>query len=290
MGNYVKQEWESGDIITVEKLNHIEDGIASMSDIPIMTPEMFYAVGDGETDDSTAIQNCITNSSIVVMTKNYKITTPIKLHSNLIIYGLGKGTIFNSTGNAIFYNAYQDVSEEDPLEPLVNVTIDGLTFIGQKTLYNGGSALPETTDCDAGIKIQRLKTVNPVAADWTRKNTNIVIKNNIFKDFGACAVRILSGYNCKIINNYITYTGTNITSSYTFGYGVSYDGENFIISDNHIENVGQGIICGLLNKNTNITNNNICTKGQHGMYIESGYNFNISHNNIHDCEICGIKI
>lgn len=36
---YEKQTWKTGDVITEEKLNHMEDGIASAS-IPLYTPEV----------------------------------------------------------------------------------------------------------------------------------------------------------------------------------------------------------------------------------------------------------
>ena len=50
---------------------------------PFVTPEMFGAVGDGSTDDSTAIQNCIndaiTNNKIAIASGNYKINSPIEI-------------------------------------------------------------------------------------------------------------------------------------------------------------------------------------------------------------------
>ena len=52
-----------------------------------VTPEMFGAVGDGVTDDTTAIENLFNNDGIIIFdqTKEYRVSGPITVSSNTIV-------------------------------------------------------------------------------------------------------------------------------------------------------------------------------------------------------------
>lgn len=52
-----------------------------------VTPEMFGAVGDGVTDDTTAIENLFNNDGIIIFdpTKEYRVSEPITVSSNTIV-------------------------------------------------------------------------------------------------------------------------------------------------------------------------------------------------------------
>lgn len=72
--------------------------------LPIVTPEMFNAVGDGVADDTTAFQNCC-NSGRYILCKegaNYRITDTITLHGNLTI-DFNSATLTSEHRHA-FYN------------------------------------------------------------------------------------------------------------------------------------------------------------------------------------------
>jgi len=78
----------------------------------IITPEMLGAIGDGETDDTTAISNC-TKFNHIVMNKNYLTQSQQFTFENAIIEGKGKlinGVLIVSDciiKNITLYNTYR---------------------------------------------------------------------------------------------------------------------------------------------------------------------------------------
>lgn len=232
-----------------------------------VTPEMFGAKGDGETDDTEALQECINNGNIVYMLGEYKISAGIKLHSNLQIYGFGKGKI-SKDENTIVHFASLYYYDENNLE---NVLIDGLNIVGLQ--HWTGQSLSEKEN-DFGIRIENAK--------------NVKIFNNNITECGGCAIS-LDGENCEISNNIVSYTGTFTGTVPNYNFGIAYDAVNLTVCNNIISGVIQGILSGLINQNVIISNNNISTKGQHGLYMEGADHVVVSDNIIHDCAICGIK-
>lgn len=87
-----------GDEIPVEAMD-IASGSVTMDKLAlsvkkslVTTPEMFGAVGDGSTDDTTAVQNAVNQAGIVYFGKTYRVTATISInYSNTYI--LGPGTI-----------------------------------------------------------------------------------------------------------------------------------------------------------------------------------------------------
>lgn len=71
-----------------------ESAAAAAGIVGYVTPEMFGAVGDGVTDDITAIQDCLNSGAKhVVMSKNYYVSEPItNVESGVLIDGNGSIT------------------------------------------------------------------------------------------------------------------------------------------------------------------------------------------------------
>jgi hypothetical protein len=60
----------------------------------------FGAIGDGITDDTTAIQNALDSSSgILLPVGTYKISAPLRFNTANFLYGEGSGTVINATHN-----------------------------------------------------------------------------------------------------------------------------------------------------------------------------------------------
>lgn len=84
------------------------------------TPQMYGAVGDGTTDDTTAIQDCIDNNNFVFFPEGTYKTSEITLHSNLKIIG----------NNAIIKGVYESGSRVFSGDEITNVIIDNMKFRG----------------------------------------------------------------------------------------------------------------------------------------------------------------
>ncbi len=76
---------------------------------PFITPEMFGAVGDGSTNDLTALQSCVATATasgykILLGQKNYRIAGSWQIPSNVHIQGGGYNSIISSTTNTFVIN------------------------------------------------------------------------------------------------------------------------------------------------------------------------------------------
>ena len=87
----------------------------------IITPEMYGAVGDGLADDTQALQSCLRNNRVIVLTKTYRISQPLVFDNlkNVSIFG---GTI-TRTANMLFNTITGTNCEDISFE---NVTLDGV--------------------------------------------------------------------------------------------------------------------------------------------------------------------
>lgn len=130
---YTPKTWVNGDIIHDYDMNHIENGIASLE--TIATPEMFGAVGDGVTDDTSAWQDAI-DSGYYIEAKpvTYKcgqlnITKDIIINFN--------GASFICTGTKLF-NCAGSVKASLTGESDYTANASGYTITGTGyTTYNG---------------------------------------------------------------------------------------------------------------------------------------------------------
>lgn len=101
-------------------------GILTLNNVNIGTPESYNGVGDGLTDDSDAIQNCINSCQYVMFGagRNYRITKTITIPNNRII-DLNGSTIMNNNG----------LSTSTTLQYWLNETTG--EYLNQSNLING---------------------------------------------------------------------------------------------------------------------------------------------------------
>ncbi len=88
-----------------------------------VTPEMYGAVGDGSTNDSTALQNAINSGYAVYLgSKNYRITTGLTLTTTVKIFGNGKASIISTNSNITILNITGDYN-----------TIENISLVGNSS-------------------------------------------------------------------------------------------------------------------------------------------------------------
>ena len=109
-------------------INNISSQLSSLNNV--IKPEDYGAVGDGTTDDTTAIQNCLnaahSERKIVLFTQTYKVTTRITIYGGTHIIGYGakiKYTHNPSSSSPLNYFLF-DMSNQS------NICVEGLSFEG----------------------------------------------------------------------------------------------------------------------------------------------------------------
>lgn len=101
------------------------------------TPEDYGAVGDGITDDTTAIQNAINKNNFILFSpKTYITTHPLQIPSNKILFGFHQGV--DTTGTIIRNNntAMLEMQQDSTYagrQTTRSTTIHGIRFIGVNT-------------------------------------------------------------------------------------------------------------------------------------------------------------
>lgn len=203
----------------------------------IITPEMLGAVGDGETDDTTAISNC-TKFNHIVMNKNYLTGNEQFTFENAIIEG--KGQLINGV---LFVN---------------NCIVKNITL---KNSFRNAIALPSTTNNNRclfeNVKIDTTNLPTPEASytsvgygiNITSPNFHAVIKNCYFtKTTGIGAVYVQAdGYldvdGCEFfdIGSRAVHIRQNKVDGFFRNSKAHYLGVNYVETGR--ESVACGIYC-----------------------------------------------
>jgi hypothetical protein len=119
-----------------------------------VTPEQYGAIGDGTTNDNTAVQNAINTGKAVILSKTY-LVTDLEIPANASLQGLGTGILKTTSNNYVLEILTQDV------------TISGLTFLGSGR--------------DTGLTNQNALEITGMGAD------NTIVSDCRFFNFGGSA-------------------------------------------------------------------------------------------------------
>ncbi len=193
------------------------------------SPEDFGAVGDGTTDDTTAISNMMTAAAgqeVRFAAKTYKITSPISIPANTVVTGEGPTSIIKTT--TISMHMFQVVG-------VAGVQIRNLKFVGT----NG--TLPEN---NSGVV-------------FSAGASNGAVEGCYFTGMAGWPIYVNSSDTITIRNNYITALGTALSDSaaialYTSAERCIVDGNTCIDGGS---NTWQGILIQVGARRNRIVNN-----------------------------------
>lgn len=218
-----------------------------------VTPEMFGAVGDGTTDDTTAITDCFSAGLPVFVKAKYKISSNVSINSNMFGDGIILAT-YNATSKP------KSITFADGCDVIEGVTFEGLSLYCSSHTHDFVMRNCKVLNYGNGISL------------LSGTYQNVFISNNEFIDqiaflsanasafgiFGAISIEqsSVSG-DCLIKNNLIDGTMAFGIIFYNSSFSTDY-----IVENNTIRNTGA-------NRDINDTNFSGCG----GIYRASNSNY-----------------
>lgn len=223
-----------------------------------VTPEMFGAIGDGVTDDTTAIQNAVQSGKPVELINDYLCG---KVTGNEIII-IGNGHKIINTDNDILFNATD-------------------SFIGENFVIEN----PEIFDY--------LNSVDPYGTIQTKY---CFIENITIKNINSVGVYCEDGYinNLKVYNTefdiFNIYDGSNNNHSFGVYFKQTGNSKSLTVVNSFFEQVIEGIYVSTNNDNyfsaLEIKNNIFISVSDNNFYIDSLNNRIVSDISCNYCYHC----
>lgn len=196
--------------------------------VNFVTPEQYGAIGDGVTDDLTAIQNAVNSGKAVYFgNKRYFISGTIELPEGAFIKGAGTGlgTTLKSTSDNPFISVEGD-----------NITIESMSFLGYGSNYNADYT-PFANPNQHGISIVGVlgvTTINRIQISncgfYGVAGAGVYISQNVGESFAGAiqvsncyAYRSTVGFFADVRGEYNLFTGNK---AYECGVGFKVAGGN----------------------------------------------------------------
>lgn len=240
-GSLQNQIGDITDLDTTDKDNLVDainehdseiQALANHNKVTIGMPEDFGAVGDGVNDDTQALQDCVDNCKIVLLNNTYLVNSSITVPKGVIIYGLGKGVIKNTTRfNVIILSG--------------DNTVNGVKFTDTLS-YDATSGACVYAEDTANINILNCEfdTIGNGHCVLIEHSEHLNIDNNTLKDYGFNGIMLQStcsfasiSYN-KLYN--ARYRGTEhnypicFSAYQNYDYGVAH---HISVNYNEIEEI-----------------------------------------------------
>ena len=281
---------------SIEILERANSDIDETLSKRIKTVKDYGAKGDGVTDDTEAIQNCIDNENGAIFPSGkYLIKTNLQIKGKL--YGFGNAKIiisknFTKKSNSVpdteiaIYNKSFSTSFNNP----DTLDIKGITFVkkdGDNVPYTVIGLANTVNSAIRNCNIQHEETYSTCGLDLYSCNKNLVVVNNNINlksnaKYGGVWCRQIGvngvSENIKIIgNNIVNGQGDEVIAVYGYRGGL----KNITIKDNVLTHIGSA--------------NNVVTLGANDTTVEGG-NSNayienvIFSNNIINANNCKSKV
>lgn len=234
----------------------------SLEKKPLANIRAFGAIGDGTTDDTTAIQAAINSGYPVLIPQGTFICDKITLLSNSMIIGYGPSSILKIKGSSV---------------NTTFITIANKSFITIKGITIDGNLTNQTT---------------VMTAIDANTSGNIVIEGCYIHDVKGNGINFASCSNNKVVNNRLVTLGNTGGIGVTFGTGGSIGGTpsnynlcalNYIDSTYH-----DGIYIDLNSAFNSAVGNVILNAGRYGIIMDQSPDNIISDNIIKDCDSISI--
>jgi hypothetical protein len=178
----------------------------------------YGAVGDGITDDTTAIQNAVNSENIVFFPAGtYLVSNPISIPSNRTLFGEGAASVISYTGTTTSRGAFYINSGSSSVY-VDNVTVQDLKFLGQVALLGFSEfvhliSFSGVRDCVIercvieGFRGDGILIGSGDIAGQERHNINVTIRDcyiNGVNNDNRNGVSVIDGNGVSIENNYFT--------------------------------------------------------------------------------------
>lgn len=153
------------------------------------TPEKYGAVGDGVTDDTTAIQTAVNNSKYVYFSKRYKITSGITVPAGVELFG--SGTIIPNDYMNVFTVSGDNV-------------IDGLNFTDGLSYENEWAHIYGFEVDNVVVKNCKFENIGIGYAILFDHSTHLKVEHNTIKNYAFSGIMFV--HTCSyfdVLYNYI---------------------------------------------------------------------------------------
>lgn len=242
-----------------------------------VTPEMYGAVGDGTTDDTTAIQAAFTaaiaDNKPVYMRNRYKITSALNVSGTIDIRGCGRGHITQASANTPVIQALTGADD---------VIISGLAFHGYGYDYVNSNVTSDNVASAIYIK----QAVGAPAG-------SVKVLKCTFDNFGFACVNTVRVATVVVAMCNMQLLDIASGGNYNFGLRILEGVTNCVINKNEITGGASAISIGSTSRpvqNIKITENLIHDiPGQHGMYLQQGEHVLIDSNILYNINLQPIK-
>lgn len=203
----------------IKKLNQLENDLENLTQC--VTPQMYGAIGDGEHDDTEAIQKALNSGKVVYFPKGtYNISTPLQFNNGEII--LDHETIIKAIAEMesmfIFYDTPDRTEFFTRKLKFTGGTLDA-DFKAKRCISSGNlwgayfdniqllniitgidNTYPYNEGSNAEAVFSNIRIQNPVKAEFDRESTGIILRadhtaENIFMVNVSHPFKIEGGHN-----------------------------------------------------------------------------------------------